>query len=64
MADEKNSVLICPLLSINSDSEQICRQENCAWFLRNYKVCATYMLAHNAMLDVQVKQAQKKQNSN
>ena len=27
--------------------------------LKNYKICSVYMLAHNAALDVQMKQAKK-----
>lgn len=47
---------LCPLMSVGSQVEIVCMQENCAWYLKNYKVCSVYMMAHNSMLDVQAKQ--------
>jgi hypothetical protein len=58
MAAEKN-ILFCPLMSAGGDIEKVCTQEMCAWYLKNYKICSVYMLAHNAPLDVQVKQNKK-----
>lgn len=54
MADK--SIPYCPLMSAGKDMEVICAQERCAWYLKNYKLCSVYMLAHNAALDVQSKQ--------
>jgi hypothetical protein len=43
-------------MSVGSQVEIVCMQENCAWYLKNYKICSVYMIAHNSMLDVQAKQ--------
>lgn len=56
MPVEKN-ILYCPLMSAGSDIEKVCTQEMCAWYLKTYKICSVYMLAHNAASDVQAKQA-------
>ena len=37
MADEK-SIPLCPLMSVGSQVEIVCMQENCAWYLKNYKI--------------------------
>ena len=46
---------ICPLMSAGSDIEIVCAQEKCAWYLKNYKTCSVYLLAHNAALDAKGK---------
>ena len=56
----ERQVSLCPLMSVGSQVEIVCMQENCAWYLKNYKLCAVYMLAYNSMLDVQAKQEEKK----
>ena len=56
MQDNKRKIPVCPLLSAGSNDNRICMQENCAWYLKNYKICSVYMMAHNSMLDVQAKQ--------
>ena len=48
-------------MSVGSQVEIVCMQENCAWYLKNYKICSVYMMAHNSMLDVQAKQAKARQ---
>ena len=58
--DDKG-IPICPLMSVGSQVEIVCIQENCAWYLKNYKVCSMFMVAHNSMLDVQAKQARARQ---
>ncbi|MBR1976953.1 hypothetical protein IKA15_01595 [bacterium] len=56
----KNSKIpVCPLLSIGSDSPMVCIQEECAWYMANLKKCGAYLIAHNAMLEVKKKQAEK-----
>ena len=57
MADK--NIPFCPLMSAGSDFEKVCTQDSCAWYLKNYKICSVYMLAHNAALDVQIKQSKK-----
>lgn len=56
---KKNAIPYCPLMSAGNDVERICLQDSCAWYLKNFKICSVYMLAHNAALDVQAKQAKK-----
>lgn len=49
----------CPLMSAGSSIEVICTQERCAWYLKNYKMCSMYVMAHNAALEIQAKQSKK-----
>ena len=49
---------ICPLMSAGNDIEIVCAQEKCACYLKNYKTCSVYLLAHNAALDIKQKQSQ------
>ena len=49
----------CPLMSAGSSVEIICSQEKCAWYLKNYKMCSVYILAHNAALEISEKQSKK-----
>ncbi|MFA6988966.1 MAG: hypothetical protein WC197_02755 [Candidatus Gastranaerophilaceae bacterium] len=49
----------CPLMSAGQNISIVCEQENCAWYLKAYKTCAVYILAHNAALDIKNKQDQK-----
>ena len=48
---------ICPLMSAGNSIEIICAQEKCAWYLKNYKACSVYLMAHNAALDIKEKQS-------
>lgn len=59
MTTKKSGSLICPLMSSGSDIDKICLQESCAWYLKNLKICSIYMMAHNAAMNVQAKQAKK-----
>lgn len=56
---EAQGIQYCPLMSAGQSIEIVCAQERCAWYLRNYKMCAAYILAHNAALDIQEKQNKK-----
>ena len=49
----------CPLMSAGQTISIVCEQENCAWYMKTYKTCAVYILAHNAALDIKSKQEQK-----
>lgn len=53
---EEKIVQLCPLMSVGSQVEIVCMQENCAWYLKNYNICGVYMIAHNSMLDIKAKQ--------
>ena len=47
----------CPLMSAGNDIAVVCIQEKCAWYMASLKMCAVYILAHNALIDVKAKQA-------
>ena len=53
------SVLICPLMSAGKEITQVCLEEDCAWYLKNYKACSAYVFAYNAALDIKKKQENK-----
>lgn len=55
----KSHIPYCPLMSAGNSVEIVCTQENCAWYLKSYKMCSMYVLAHNAALDIQGKTAKK-----
>ena len=38
----------------------VCQQEDCAWYLKNYKSCSIYVIAHDAALNIKAKQQPKK----
>lgn len=48
---------ICPLMSAGKDIPQVCAEESCAWYMKAYKTCSLYILAHNAALDIKNKQS-------
>ena len=50
------TIPVCPLMSAGNSMEVICAQEKCAWYLKNYKMCSIYVLAHNAAIDIKSKQ--------
>lgn len=48
---------ICPMMSAGNPVNQVCAQEECAWYMKSYKTCSVYILAHNAALDIKKKQS-------
>ena len=50
------AILKCPLMSKDGNFI-LCQQEDCAWYMKNYKSCSVYILAHDAALNIKVKQA-------
>ena len=54
-----SSIPICPVMSAGNTTEIICAQEKCAWYIKKYKTCSVYVLAHNAILDIKTKQDTK-----
>jgi len=56
MAD---NTIYCPVSSAGNEVPVICMKEACAWYLNNYKKCAVFVLAHDAALNIQEKQAKK-----
>lgn len=57
---QEGSIPICPLMSAGKEIPQLCEQEKCAWYVKAYKTCSIYVLAHNAALEIKIKQPQKK----
>ena len=55
----KTKILTCPLLSIGSDKEKVCLQEDCAWYMNSTKTCAMYIMAHDSILNIKEKQIKK-----
>lgn len=53
-----NKTPLCPLMSAGQEVSQICAEEACAWYMKTYKTCAVYVLAHNAALDIKKKQSE------
>ena len=47
---------VCPLLSQNGENPSMCLEENCAFYLKNYKACSVYVIAYDAALDIKKKQ--------
>lgn len=61
VGDNDLAILRCPIMSNGTDGNYVvCQQEDCAWYLKNYKSCSVYILAHDAALNIKAKQQQKK----
>ena len=56
----KNNIPLCPLMSIGRQVDAVCTQERCAWYLKAYKTCSMYIVAHNAALEIAEKQKENK----
>ncbi|MCR4880549.1 MAG: hypothetical protein K6A44_01165 [bacterium] len=50
----------CPMMSGSDGNYVVCQQEDCAWYLKNLKTCAIYVLAHDAALNIRAKQPKTK----
>ena len=56
-AVNRKRIPFCPMLSAGNDGNmQICLQEKCAWWMSNTKTCAVYVIAHNNVLEIKLKQ--------
>lgn len=55
-----SQIPICPIMSTGKEYTSVCAQETCAWYVKNYKTCSVYLLAHNAALDIKEKLNQQK----
>ena len=53
------TIPICPLMSAGNNQDIVCAQERCAWYMKSYKTCSIYVMAHNAALDIKSKQQPK-----
>ena len=54
MADKQ--MKSCPLTSIGTGIDMVCPGEKCAWYVSNVKKCAMYLIAYEALLNVNEKQ--------
>ena len=55
------AILRCPMMSNGAENNYVlCQQEDCAWYLKNYKSCSIYVIAHDAALNIKAKQQPKK----
>ena len=55
-----SKIPVCPLMSAGQQMAIICQQEDCAWYMKSYKACSIYLLAHDAALDIKQKQSESK----
>lgn len=53
------TAIICPLMSTGKEVPQVCLEESCGWYLKNYKACSAYIIAYNSALDIKKKQETK-----
>ena len=58
---ERKDIPFCPLMSAGSDVDMVCTLERCGWYLPSVKKCSVYVLAFNALLQANDKQAMPKQ---
>ncbi|MDD3594361.1 MAG: hypothetical protein PHX18_07020 [Candidatus Gastranaerophilales bacterium] len=49
----------CPLMSAGGENIIVCQQEDCAWYMKNFKSCSIYILAHEAALNIKEKQTKQ-----
>lgn len=54
-----NQIPMCPLMSAGNEIQVLCSQDKCAWYMKSYKTCSVYLLAHDAALNIKQKQAKK-----
>lgn len=56
----QREIPFCPLMSVGANVDMVCTQERCAWYIPSVKKCSMYLLAYNALLDANAKQAAAK----
>ncbi len=54
-----SQIPLCPLMSAGNEMQIVCAQERCAWYMKNYKTCSIYILAHDAAINIKEKQSKK-----
>ena len=55
-ANSKNT-LFCPILSIGTGIDMICTKDRCSWYIPSVKKCSMYIMAYNALLSANSRQA-------
>ena len=54
-------IMKCPLMSSSDNNYNVlCQEEECAWYVKAFKSCAMYIIAHNAALDIKAKQSKQR----
>lgn len=53
----KNELQVCPLMSVGAQTDMVCVQERCAWYIASTKKCSMYVMGYNALLEAGAKQA-------
>ena len=51
-------LLVCPLLSANSEYNKMCVQDRCAWYMKATKTCAIGAIAHESVMNIKKNQSQ------
>ena len=59
MAQKKDNPF-CPVLSIGTGIDMVCTQERCSWYIPSVKKCSMYIMAYNALLSANSRQAAQK----
>ncbi len=57
MAGDNKATLFCPILSIGTGIDMICTKERCSWYIPSVKKCSMYIMAYNALLSANSRQA-------
>lgn len=61
MASIKKDIPFCPVLSIGTNGiDMVCTQERCSWYIPSVKKCSMYIMAYNALLSANTRQAAAK----
>ena len=54
-----SQIPLCPLMMAGNEMQIVCAQERCALYMKNYKTCSIYILAHDAAINIKEKQSKK-----
>ncbi len=57
---QKKDIPFCPVLSIGTGIDMVCTQERCSWYIPSVKKCSMYIMAYNALLSANSRQAAAK----
>lgn len=57
---QKKDIPFCPVLSIGTGIDMVCTQERCSWYIPSVKKCSMYIMAYNALLSANYRQAAQK----
>ena len=57
---QKKDIPFWPVLSIGTGIDMVCTQERCSWYIPSVKKCSMYIMAYNALLSANSRQAAQK----